>query len=584
MKSRTFTEDLLLNCIQQDTGETHKTMLAEYDVIAKKDNPGYWLRGANNEDCETFDCDEIVDKNSGIHEEDYEIAKKLFNIERSSNELVSVTIRFCCDEEGFKHYEITSKVLNNIQGEAVKLILIIRDVEEELKAKRKLWRMINYDKLTGLLNAEGFYVASRTFMRNRIGQFCILRLDIRNFSLANAILGAEKSDDILIELAAELRDKLGNAAVVGRIGADVFAVCMKKSDFSNLDYSVIENAVYKSKVVNYEVEFAIGIYEAEDIEESVANMCAKAKLAMREAKRNSGSNVGYYEKIIEQKYFEQQQLVIQKNAALKNGEFKVYLQPQCCLKTGEIESAEALVRWEHPERDLLSPADFVPIFEENGFIKQLDAYVLKEVCNLLLQWKKAGKKLIPISVNVSRVDLFDPHIASKIKNIVDASGIDPKYIELEITETAYMDNPQVMMSTMAKIKDSGFNVIMDDFGSGYSSLNMLRNIPVDKLKIDLKFMQGIKESGKARSILRFIVDMADTLDIITVAEGVEDIEQLEILSEYGCDYAQGYLYSKPIPAVEFEERYIKNSAFDDLEHILQLNTVKYGNGVKKSCV
>ena len=432
-KRITFTEDLLQNCIEQDMGGTRKTMLAEYDVVAKEDGAGYWLRGAHNAYCEVFDSEKALDENGGIHKDDIEKAKKLLKIDRSSNELVSATLRFCVDEYGFKHYEITSKVLNNIEGKAVKLILIIRDVEEELKSKRKLWQMINYDKLTGLLNAEGFYYHAKKFMQDKAAGYFVLSVDIKNFSLVNAVLGVETSNKILKELAELLKNSLGDNAVIGRIGADVFAVCITKEDALNWDYMIFRNGKYRSKIVNYELEFVTGIYEADNIEESVAHMYAKAKLAMREAKRKQASNIGYYEDVIENKYAEQQQIFSEKNEALKNGQFKVYLQPQCYLISGEIESAEALVRWQQPNGKMMQPTEFIPIFEESGFIKELDEYMLKEVCGLLLRWKEEGKRLIPISVNISRVDLFDPALAFKIKNIVDGYGIDPKYVELEIT-------------------------------------------------------------------------------------------------------------------------------------------------------
>lgn len=579
-KRITFTEDLLQNCIEQDMGGTRKTMLAEYDVVAKEDGAGYWLRGAHNAYCEVFDSEKALTENCGIHKDDIEKAKKLLKIDRSSNELVSATLRFCADEYGFKHYEITSKVLNNIEGKAVKLILIIRDVEEELKSKRKLWQMINYDKLTGLLNAEGFYYHAKKFIQDKAAGYFILSVDIKNFSLVNAVLGVETSNKILKELAELLKNSLGDNAVIGRIGADVFAVCITKEDALNWDYMIFRNGKYRSKIVNYELEFVTGIYEADNIEESVAHMYAKAKLAMREAKRKQASNIGYYEDVIENKYAEQQQIFSEKNEALKNGQFKVYLQPQCYLISGEIESAEALVRWQQPNGKMMQPTEFIPIFEESGFIKELDEYMLKEVCGLLLRWKEEGKRLIPISVNISRVDLFDPALAFKIKNIVDGYGIDPKYVELEITETAYMDSPQMMITTMEKLQNLGFKVIMDDFGSGYSSLNMLREVPVDKLKIDLKFMEGLDESEKGRDILRFIVNMAQTLSIITVAEGVERDEQLKILHKLGCDYAQGYLYSKPISIMEFEEQYVKDELYCNRFTCVDVIRSK----VKRSCV
>lgn len=556
MNRETFTQSLFRHYKEQNQGKLPKTMLAEYDVRAKRFIPGYNLCKESDNQCVAIDCSKILPGEFGIHQDDIQKACGLFNVDRNGNVLEYAQIRVINEEGKWSHYDVSSKALHNMEGEVIKLLFIICNVDEELKQREELQYMIKFDKLTGLLSAEGFFSEATEFMRKKTGTFMIVRVDIKNFSLANAILGTENSDKILMEMAAMLTASLGKKSVIGRIGADIFAICIHKDDLIDQAYFIFSEGRFRSKELNYEVEFATGIYEADNIEESVAHMCAKANVAMGEAKRKNYGNIGIYESHIEKRYFDQQELSNEKLSALESGQFKVYLQPQCSLDNGIVESAEALVRWEHPTRNIISPIEFIPLFEANGFIKRLDEYIIKEVCQILLQWKEEGKRLMPISVNISRVDLFDINLCAKIKNIVDAYGIEPKYIELEITETAYMDKPELMQKTMGELRNIGFKVIMDDFGSGYSSLNMLKNFQIDKLKIDLKFMEGLKENSRGKSILKFIVDMAKNLEMVTVAEGVEDQEQVKILSDIGCDYAQGFIYSKPVTLREFEASYM----------------------------
>ena len=254
---------------------------------------------------------------------------------------------------------------------------------------------------------------------------------------------------------------------------------------------------------------------------------------------------------------EQQEIVDEMDIALETGQFKVYLQPQYNIKEKRVIGAEALVRWIHPEKGMISPGKFIPVFEHNGFVTKLDSYIWEQVCQVLHRWKKQYNVELPISVNVSRTDVFNTDWEEVFQNLVTKYNIPPSLLHLEITETAYMDNQQELISAGEKLRDMGFTIAMDDFGSGYSSLNMLKDVPVDILKLDMRFLYSDKNSTNTGNILKAMVNMADWMSLSVIAEGVEQQEQADFLGSIGCEIIQGYLYGKPMPVEEFEEKFIK---------------------------
>lgn len=249
----------------------------------------------------------------------------------------------------------------------------------------------------------------------------------------------------------------------------------------------------------------------------------------------------------------EQALVNEMTKALATGQFVVYYQPEYDLNTNRFCGAEALVRWKHPKSGIVSPGVFIPLFERNGLISKLDAYVWEKVLENIAEWRSKGLDVLPISVNVSRVDLCDPKLLDKLLALTDKYGVPLTYLNLEITESAYSDNPKAVKQTVFELRQAGFTVFMDDFGSGYSSLNILEDIEVDILKIDMRFIFRASENIKSRKILTSIIRMAQILDLPTVAEGVETEQQVQLLKLYGCSYAQGYYYAKPMPIEEYEK-------------------------------
>ena len=248
-----------------------------------------------------------------------------------------------------------------------------------------------------------------------------------------------------------------------------------------------------------------------------------------------------------------QRIVNSMKSALENHEFVVFYQPKYGLSDNQIAGAEALVRWKHPERGMISPGEFIPVFERNGFITKLDYYVWEQTCIQLRKWMDEGKNPLPISVNLSRISLYNKDIVNVICNLVDSYRIPRRLFQVELTESAYNTNPKAVQDMMQRLREEGFYILMDDFGSGYSSLNVLKDIVVDVLKMDMKFFAGDDREGRGENIMAAVIRMAKWLNMPVVAEGVERIEQVEFLRSIGCEYVQGYYFAKPMPVEEYEK-------------------------------
>ncbi|MGN0907665.1 MAG: EAL domain-containing protein, partial [Bullifex sp.] len=295
-----------------------------------------------------------------------------------------------------------------------------------------------------------------------------------------------------------------------------------------------------------------GIYEITDKTVSVDQMCDRALLAADSIKGQYSTYSAVYNDALREKLVREKEITDAMENALEEDQFTVYLQPKYSLITNTMAGAEALVRWIHPEWGFMSPGEFIPLFEKNGFITKLDLWVCEKVCSLMRKWQDAGLDPVPVSVNISRRDIFQADIVSKLTEITSVWGIEPELLHIEITESAYSDQPQAIVSAVEKLKDRGFIIEMDDFGSGYSSLNMLNELRIDILKLDMKFIQNEMKKSAGRSILRFVMNLAHWMGLSVVAEGVETAEQVKRLRLISCDYVQGYFFSRPLPSDEFE--------------------------------
>lgn len=421
--------------------------------------------------------------------------------------------------------------------------------ENEL-LREKLRYYQEYDKPTGLFNKGAFCQKSAALLtQSPESSYDIICVDIERFKLVNDLYGMERGDDLLRYVALELsRAYAGPDAVLARISNDVFALCIPRVDSEELKKTVLE--IFQNCPVEMTVTPAIGICHVLDHTLPVTQMCDWAIMALDSIKHNYLDHMSVYESSLRSNLLEEQEILNSMEAALKNREFILYFQPKCNMNTGKIIGAEALVRWRHPEKGIVSPVRFVPIFERNGFIKQVDYYVWEETAAFLRRWIDGGHVPVPISVNVSRIDFFGMDVCAVMDGILQKYGLPPELLELEITESAYASRPQEIIDTSRKLMDRGFTILMDDFGSGYSSLNMLNDIDVNILKMDMGFLE--QDSQKSRDILESVVHMAKWLNLPTIAEGVQTKEQVDFLLGIGCAYAQGFYYYAPMPAEEFQ--------------------------------
>lgn len=423
-----------------------------------------------------------------------------------------------------------------------------------IKKNETVIGIMERDTLTGLYSKEGFCHRIEEVLRQRQETvYQIIALDIEHFKLFNDTYGVEEGDKLLKYLAHKILEKMtGCRAVCARVYADQFLIFGQGKESHITALTDALNQDMECYPLDMKVHVKTGVYEVRDTSISVNSMCDRAFIAVKAAKGRYEQDVAYYDDSIREKLLLEQQIGDEMVQALRQEQFEVYFQPKYNLTTGDMVGAEALVRWQHPEKGFMSPADFIPIFEKNGFITELDMYVWEKCCRFIADWKEKYHTALPISVNVSRKDIYKQNLPEILKNLVNRYGVSPKLLHLEITETVYTENPEQLLIVVEQLKKDGFIIEMDDFGSGYSSLNMLAELPIDVLKLDMKFLQNKGEQRKNENIMSSIVELAKKINLYVIAEGVELERQIEMLKAMKCDMVQGYYYAKPMPAVLFE--------------------------------
>lgn len=425
----------------------------------------------------------------------------------------------------------------------------------------KMQKMAAHDPLTGLHNRSRMFAQTRKILDAHPDvTFMFIRADIDHFALYNSAFGEEEGDRLLCYLARVFEElaKPYPLNAYGRINADVFCTCLPYGG----DETVLQKAVEltQKKLAEYRkdylLEVSVGVYIIEDSTLSVEECFIRATMAAQQCKNQYGKHIGYFDAAAQKHALEEITITNEMQTALDEEQFLVYLQPKFDLKTDTACGAEALVRWRHPARGLISPGLFIPVFERNGFIAQLDYYVWEHTCRMLRAWLDAGKQPSPISVNISRVSLYNPNLSDVIVGLVGRYQLPNQLLQLEVTESAYMTNPELLSKTIHQLRAAGFTVLMDDFGSGYSSRNTLKEIEIDILKIDMKFLPVGDEQEKAEIILASMIRMANWMGMPVVVEGVETRKQRDFLEGVGCDYIQGYYYERPIAQAEYEKKYL----------------------------
>lgn len=410
-----------------------------------------------------------------------------------------------------------------------------------------------YDKLTGIFNFTTFLTETRTLLdNNQDEEYIVLVFDIERFKVINEMFSMEKGDEVLKNVAFTFSQYvIKNCGTYGRIGSDRFVCCIPKKFYKEEDVQEYLSFVINSDDKSYRVYMQAGIYFISDRNIDVIKMCDRALMALKSIKGHYSEKIAVFSENERFNLVETQQLISDLDRGIKNKEFKIVIQPVYRIKDNIMVSGEVLVRWQHPTLGLLMPGRFIPTFEKNYVITKLDKYVWEEACILIRRMIDTMDVVIPLSINVSRVDLILEDVVKVLEDLVKKYDIPHKYLRIEITESAYMDSPQKLIDTIVALKDRGFIILMDDFGAGYSSLNTLMDLTFDVLKIDKKLIDEIDNSEKAGSVVVSIIRMARWLGMKVVAEGIEKCSQANLLRNIGCDYLQGYLYSKPVDVDAF---------------------------------
>ena len=414
-----------------------------------------------------------------------------------------------------------------------------------------------YDILTGIYNKTNMFQATSAMLeRYPERHFAFVRMDIEKFQLINSFFGMSAGDELLKYIADLLIREVKNRSDVtfGRMDADIFCFCVSYENTKELVESFDKMRDILSRYpLDFDIVPIFGIYLIAGKKITPNHMYDRANLAAKHCKGNYIRNYAFYTRKMSQEIEKEQRIVNSMKSALENHEFVVFYQPKYELCGNQIAGAEALVRWIHPERGMISPGEFIPVFERNGFITKLDYYVWEQTCIQLRKWLDEGKQPLPISVNLSRISLYNKELVEMICDLVDSYRIPRRLFQVELTESAYNTNPKAVQDMMQHLRDEGFYIRMDDFGSGYSSLNVLKDIVVDVLKMDMKFFDGDDREGRGENIMAAVIRMAKWLNMPVVAEGVERIEQVEFLRSIGCEYVQGYYFAKPMPVEDYEK-------------------------------
>ena len=457
------------------------------------------------------------------------------------------------------YFDIEYRKLFDQKKEYIGFFLNLVDNTEKHLALEKERYLATHDTLTGLYNKSHFAVKSAEILKSHPDEeWLLLSSNIKDFKLINDLFGMEKGNAMLKMEAGLLKERCHDGIVYGRIGGDKFAICMPKARFQEeyfTDAIQTMGQVFNNDL--YHLHIYIGVYEITDINEDISIMCDKANLAIKTLNENYARSIAYYNDTILNNTILEKQLVGDFDQALKEKQFCMYLQPQMTSE-GKMLGAEALVRWQHPKRGLIFPGDFIEVFEKTGLIYRLDRFIWELAVQKLARWQQEGHSDLYISVNISTKDFYYMNVYETITALVEKYRIIPSTLKLEITETAIMTGTAGELDMIEQFREYGFQVEIDDFGSGYSSFNTLKDMDVDVLKIDMGFLRTSKPENleKSMSILNMIISLSKTLGLSVVTEGVETKEQVVKLSQMGCGIYQGYYFSKPIPVEEFEKRYM----------------------------
>lgn len=422
----------------------------------------------------------------------------------------------------------------------------------------ELRRIAFVDSLTGGQNRKRFRLSAAEILASSPEAHAFVLLDIDKFKVLNDTLGYSCGDMLLVNIAQTFSESLGDSESFGRCDSDEFLALLLYTDDAELESRLREilsrvEAWFRAQYsATYSLVLSAGVYIVTDPMESINSISDRARHAHKLAKGKDSSAVCFYNDGMRRQILYEKEVENKMHRALTRGEFHLYLQPKFYLDSEKIYGAEALVRWDVGGEAIVYPDQFISIFEKNGFITKLDMYMLEQACIVLRGWLDAGVTPIPISINFSRMHLKNPNFVFEIAELVKQYAIPPELVEVELTESTMLNNEGALTGILTSLHECGFTLSMDDFGSGYSSLGLLKNLPVDVIKLDKSFLVDCGEQKRAVTVVASIISMAKKLGIKTVAEGVETKEQIDFLRGLGCDLVQGFYYARPMPAKDID--------------------------------
>lgn len=481
----------------------------------------------------------------------FEIANNtVFTIEQYSSDMAERTVRM-----------ISATALVSAIAFAFAMYFYIRKFFQLKDTNEKLEDLACRDELTGAYHTEKFYSeVNRILERKTDARFAVLYIDFENFKYVNDVFGYSYGDELLKDYARLIMSHLKEEELLGRDVADRFVLLRRYESREELletqkqvDEEFLNSALVMSN--RHMMTIACGICCAEDLveEPEAVMMVNRANFAQKEVKNKPGKHYAFYGDEIRQKLIAEMKVKDRMQEGLDNEEFVVYMQPKVGVEDGVVRGAEALVRWAVPGNGLLSPGLFIPVLEKNHFIGKVDRFVFEKVCIWLHERMEKGLAVVPVSVNVSKIQFYNPDFIPVYASIKKQYGIPDGLLEIELTESAAFEHEEYLLQVVRELHDNGFLCSLDDFGTGYSSLGLLKDLPIDVLKLDGVFFRVSVDVNREHTILKYIIDMVKELNISTVAEGVERQDQIEFLKSVGCDLIQGFAFYRPMPMDQFEK-------------------------------
>lgn len=487
----------------------------------------------------------------------------------------------------------TSLVLESSVGMALLIILVFSGLLAYIyidyrKSEKKYEELAYVDKVTGINNLYGFQRDAEAILKKKSGTYAMIYFDINNFKVTNDMFGYKFGDEILKNIAYILKETFVEDQVYARFSNDLFGVLIRitdkklstivpKYDYNHIighdkstmdtEYTDIDMyligivAEIEHNIKNFAVEtkphvdllMSYGVYVINSHLEEVTTISNKANMARKTVKGQYQRRLAFFNDSIRDNLVEEKNLEGEIIKAIEKEQFEVYYQPKYKLSTNELVGAEALIRWIHPDKGMISPGKFIPVAEKTGLIIPIGRWVLNSVCDKIKSWSDSGYDVVPISVNFSKAEMYQTDFIKSTKETIRRSCVDPKYIEIELTESAALNDVDFAKNTIMGFRDLGIKVSIDDFGTGYSCLSYLKSMPIDILKIDRSFIVDIEENDKSKNVLKAIVELAKSLNLDVVSEGVETKNQTEFLKQVGCDMVQGYAFNRPMPVGDFEK-------------------------------